>query len=125
MRAPVGLTRPAEPSRHAARGYDRRRAARRAAAGANAPPARAAGGGGGRKLKGEEENDGRPAKVAPASHWKQQPFSAGMAPMAQDLLAEYAKRRRSVDPEFANDLEEALRLKGYPVSEHGIGWTDP
>lgn len=32
---------------------------------------------------------------------------------AQDLLWEYAKRRRSVDPAFSDDLEEALRLKGY------------
>lgn len=34
-------------------------------------------------------------------------------PMAQDLLWEYARRRRSVDAVFADDLEEALRLKGY------------
>jgi len=34
-------------------------------------------------------------------------------PMAQDLLAEYARRRRTVDAEFAEDLEEALRLAGY------------
>ena len=34
-------------------------------------------------------------------------------PMAQDLLWQYAQRRRSVDPVFADDLEEALRLKGY------------
>jgi len=32
---------------------------------------------------------------------------------AQDLLWEYAQRRRSVDAEFADDLEQALRLKGY------------
>lgn len=32
---------------------------------------------------------------------------------AQDLLWEYAQRRREVDPEFADDLEEALRIKGY------------
>lgn len=32
---------------------------------------------------------------------------------AQDLLWEYAQRRRSVDAEFADDLEEALRLAGY------------
>ena len=38
-------------------------------------------------------------------------------PMARDLLAEYARRRRSVDAEFADDLEEALELKGYT----GIG----
>lgn len=32
---------------------------------------------------------------------------------AQDLLWEYAQRRRSVDAEFSADLEEALRLAGY------------
>lgn len=34
-------------------------------------------------------------------------------PTAQDLLWEYAQRRRSVDAEFSEDLEEALRLDGY------------
>jgi hypothetical protein len=34
-------------------------------------------------------------------------------PTAQDLLAEYARRRRVVDAEFSTDLEEALRLSGY------------
>jgi len=33
--------------------------------------------------------------------------------MAQDLIAEYAKRRREIDKEFAEDLLEALKLKGY------------
>jgi len=33
--------------------------------------------------------------------------------MAQDLLWEYAQRRRQVDAEFADDLEHALRLAGY------------
>jgi len=33
-------------------------------------------------------------------------------PMAQDLLWEYARRRRVVDTEFSDDLEEALRLQG-------------
>lgn len=32
---------------------------------------------------------------------------------AQDLLWEYAQRRRSVDAEFSDDLEEALRISGY------------
>ncbi len=32
---------------------------------------------------------------------------------AQDLLWTYAQRRRSVDAEFSDDLEEALRLAGY------------
>lgn len=32
---------------------------------------------------------------------------------AQDLLWEYAQRRRSVDAEFSDDLEAALRLAGY------------
>jgi len=34
-------------------------------------------------------------------------------PTAQDLLWEYAQRRRSVDAEFSDDLEEALRLAGF------------
>ncbi len=34
-------------------------------------------------------------------------------PTAQDLLWEYAQRRRAVDAEFADDLEEALRSAGY------------
>lgn len=32
---------------------------------------------------------------------------------AQDLLWEYAQRRRPVDAEFSDDLETALRLAGY------------
>lgn len=39
-------------------------------------------------------------------------------PTAQDLLWEYAQRRRSVDVEFADDLETALHAKGYVPSEH-------
>lgn len=44
-------------------------------------------------------------------------------PMAQDLLMEYAQRRRAVDAEFAADLEEALRLKGYmpPFGDATVG----
>lgn len=44
-------------------------------------------------------------------------------PMAQDLLWQYAERRRSVDADFADGLTEALRRKGYsgngraPLSE--------
>jgi hypothetical protein len=34
-------------------------------------------------------------------------------PTAQDLLCVYAQRRRAVDAEFSDDLEEALRLAGY------------
>ena len=34
-------------------------------------------------------------------------------PMAQDLLWEYARRRREIDSEFADDLEWALRQAGY------------
>jgi hypothetical protein len=34
-------------------------------------------------------------------------------PMARDLLAEYSRRRRSVDAEFSDDLDEALRLDAY------------
>ena len=32
---------------------------------------------------------------------------------AQDLLWEYAQRRRAVDAEFADDLETALRNHGF------------
>lgn len=35
-------------------------------------------------------------------------------PTAMDLLWEYAQRRRAVDAEFADDLETALRVAGYP-----------
>lgn len=37
-------------------------------------------------------------------------------PGAQDLLWEYAQRRRSIDPEFSDDLEQALSAAGY---QHG------
>ncbi len=36
-------------------------------------------------------------------------------PTAQDLLWEYAQRRRAVDTEFADDLEIALGTVGYKV----------
>ncbi len=40
---------------------------------------------------------------------------------AQDLLWEYAQRRREVDAEFSDDLERALRKKGYvPFGETGL-----
>jgi len=42
-------------------------------------------------------------------------------PMAQDLLAEYARRRRAVDPVFADDLEQALRNHGYKPSVSAVG----
>ena len=35
---------------------------------------------------------------------------------AQDLLWEYAQRRRAVDAEFSDDLETALRSAGYEPS---------
>jgi hypothetical protein len=39
-------------------------------------------------------------------------------PLAQDLLWEYAQRRRVIDAEFSADLETALRLDGYvPADE--------
>jgi hypothetical protein len=38
-------------------------------------------------------------------------------PMAQDLLLEYARRRRSVDADFADALEAALRTHGFPPPE--------
>jgi hypothetical protein len=34
-------------------------------------------------------------------------------PLAQDLLWEYAQRRRAEDMDFSNDLETALRAEGY------------
>ena len=34
-------------------------------------------------------------------------------PRAQDLLAILAERYMEIDPEFARDLQEALRLKGF------------
>lgn len=39
-------------------------------------------------------------------------------PTAQDLLWQYADRRRKVDAEFADDLQEALRLAGYSPERH-------
>lgn len=42
-------------------------------------------------------------------------------PMAQDLLWEYAQRRRAVDAAFSADLEEALRIKGY---DGPSSWAD-
>jgi len=40
---------------------------------------------------------------------------------AQDLLWEYAQRRRIADAEFADDLEEALKTAGYePERENGM-----
>lgn len=41
-------------------------------------------------------------------------------PMAQDLLWQYAQRRRAVDADFSADLEEALRLKGYRPAEREL-----
>lgn len=38
-------------------------------------------------------------------------------PTAQDLLWEYAQRRRKVDAEFGDDLEFALRKSGYMPSD--------
>jgi hypothetical protein len=42
---------------------------------------------------------------------------------AQDLLWEYAQRRRSVDAEFADDLEWALRDAGYKKEDGKIFCT--
>jgi hypothetical protein len=41
---------------------------------------------------------------------------------AQDLLWEYAQRRRSVDGEFSDDLEHALRSAGYESTSSGMNW---
>lgn len=38
-------------------------------------------------------------------------------PMAQDLLWEYAQRRRAVDEQFSDDLEMALNASGYRTFE--------
>lgn len=46
-------------------------------------------------------------------------------PTAQDLLWQYAQRRRAVDAEFATDLESALRSKGFvPVPDESKGLRD-
>lgn len=42
---------------------------------------------------------------------------------AQDLLWEYAQRRRPIDAEFSEDLEEALHLQGY--KEQPGDWDHP
>jgi len=39
-------------------------------------------------------------------------------PSAQDLLWEYAQRRRSVDAEFSTDLETALKAAKYNPAYH-------
>ena len=41
-------------------------------------------------------------------------------PTAQDLLWEYAQRRRAVDAEFADDLEFALRQAGYTYTNREL-----
>jgi len=38
-------------------------------------------------------------------------------PTAQDLLWEYAQRRRAVDAEFSEDLEAALRAAGFEETD--------
>lgn len=38
---------------------------------------------------------------------------------AQDLLWEYASRRRAVDAEFSNDLEIALKSAGFVPPSNG------
>lgn len=40
--------------------------------------------------------------------------------MAQDLLWEYAQRRRAVDPQFASDLETCLIAQGYRTNRPGF-----
>lgn len=46
-------------------------------------------------------------------------------PSAQDLLWEYAQRRRSVDPDFARDLEAALVGKGFQPPPTPAGKAKP
>lgn len=43
---------------------------------------------------------------------------------AQDLLWEYAQRRRAVDAEFSDDLEQALLLAGYTPPRIDDGSND-
>lgn len=45
-------------------------------------------------------------------------------PTAQDLLWEYAQRRRAVDSEFSDDLETALRTAGYVPAPNTAGDDD-
>ena len=51
-------------------------------------------------------------------------------PTAQDLLWEYAKRRRVVDAEFSDDLEKVLLAAGFkpphvPVAERPTHQNSP
>jgi hypothetical protein len=41
---------------------------------------------------------------------------------AQDLLWEYAQRRREIDPEFSADLETALSLAGFLPPVGRVQW---
>lgn len=44
-------------------------------------------------------------------------------PTAQDLLWEYAQRRREVDAEFSDDLEAALKAAGFePPDKPEMPW---
>ena len=43
---------------------------------------------------------------------------------AQDLLWQYAQRRRSVDAEFSDDLEAALLAAGYLPDRKDLGLSD-
>ncbi len=45
-------------------------------------------------------------------------------PDAHDLLWIYAQRRRAKDPEFSDDLEKALLLKGYTPKQEHVPWAD-
>ncbi len=44
---------------------------------------------------------------------------------AQDLLWEYAQRRRSVDAQFSDDLESALCSAGHSPSSNGFRFAKP
>lgn len=41
-------------------------------------------------------------------------------PLAQDLLWEYAQRRRAIDAEFSDDLEICLKADGYIHHRHDV-----
>lgn len=46
-------------------------------------------------------------------------------PTAQDLLWEYAQRRRAVDAEFSDDLEACLRKHGYaPLPQYPVDYAE-
>lgn len=70
-------------------------------------------GGDGRKVFQSDKYPSCPAGKVPLST---------RDPMAQDLLWEYAQRRREVDSEFSADLEDALKADGFLVPKRIVDW---